>query len=392
MRGAGRARDDTPADAGRKDSMNTSHRLVRLALAGLAALAAAAAGHPAAATAPPAPPTAPPPADWQVLVDDTGLLTVAVPPAWADLDTAPGANADGTPRPWLEASPDIASFHTSFDTAGVIVTTVPRSDDLEATLGEFDVGSCAAQVVEPYAAGSFTGLREQQRCGDGVEFHRLAVNSPEQPTITLLVELGVTAADPPGTVEQVMASIGFVGLGEVTVTSVTVPSVTVSTPGAPSDPTGPNDTVAGAVSIVDDTNRLTVAVPPAWSDVSTTRGDGPTIMAGPDLAALRAGDPTAAGMVAMVTNFEPATEAAVEFRSLGSEVCTSQGIQPYDDGTLSGHSLLLTDCAGTSARTFILVAGLADRSNSVTLVVVLTEPGDAELATVLGSLRILPPA
>ena len=42
-----------------------------------------------------APPTLPP--GYVVLEDDTGLLTVAVPDTWTDIDTAPGSNGRWTP-------------------------------------------------------------------------------------------------------------------------------------------------------------------------------------------------------------------------------------------------------------------------------------------------------
>ena len=62
------------------------------------------------------PPTVPP--GYVQLVDDTGLLTVAVPDTWTDIDTVPGSTADGA-VPWISASPDLEVYETTFDVPGV---------------------------------------------------------------------------------------------------------------------------------------------------------------------------------------------------------------------------------------------------------------------------------
>jgi hypothetical protein len=68
---------------------------------------------------PPSSEPKPIPEGYKVLVDDTGLLAVAVPETWTEVVTAPTANDDGTPRPFIAAAPNIQSFLTTFDTPGM---------------------------------------------------------------------------------------------------------------------------------------------------------------------------------------------------------------------------------------------------------------------------------
>lgn len=71
-------------------------------------------------TAQPTPdPTETPAGDFVVVFDDLGVLSMAVPADWSDVDGAPYTTEDG--REWVSvlASPDIASFYSSWDTAGI---------------------------------------------------------------------------------------------------------------------------------------------------------------------------------------------------------------------------------------------------------------------------------
>lgn len=441
--------------------MKTLHKLALAA--GLPAVAIAAFGQ-AASAAGTVPPTSPPvdasaaepaavPAGWQTLVDDTGLLTLSAPPTWSDVDTVPAANDDGTPRAWLEASTDIEAFHESFQTAGVILTALPHSPDLQATLVEYDVGSCGEQVVEPYAEGAFTGLIEHQDCGDGVEYYRLAVDSAANPAVTLLLQVGVTADDEPGTADAIIASMALTaggvpssstpatptlapvptvpvattataaptapatvpataptpapttvpagpttagGVPTVPGAATTVPGAVTTVPGAVTTVAGPTPpTVAGAVAITDDTGSITVAVPPTWTQVTTSPSDGaqPRISASPDQALFQPaeGQPdtySVPGLIYMSTDLVADTAAAAAGLSLDD--CTDGGVQPYSDGTFTGHVQVNTDCAGTTTRVYTVVASPADQSFTAVLLIQLTEPGDAELNTILRTFNYTP--
>ena len=105
-----------------------------------------------------APPTIP---DGYVeLVDDTGLLTLAVPDTWTDVDTVPATNADGTPQPWISASPDFEQFQTTFDVSGVVYRALPFTADPESLVTEMGMpgGACTELEVLPYDDGVFAGV------------------------------------------------------------------------------------------------------------------------------------------------------------------------------------------------------------------------------------------
>ena len=106
-----------------------------------------------------APPTIP---DGYVeLVDDTGLLTLAVPDTWTDVDTVPATNADGTPQPWISASPDFEQFQTTFDVSGVVYRALPFTADPDvARRPRFGMpeGACPELEVMPYDDGVFAGV------------------------------------------------------------------------------------------------------------------------------------------------------------------------------------------------------------------------------------------
>lgn len=429
--------------------MKTVHKLALAA--GLPAVAIATFGH-AASAAGAAPTTTPPgatiPAGWQVLVDDTNQITVAAPPEWTDLDTVPGTNPDGSPRPWIEASTDIESFHETFETAGVVLTAVPHSTDLQATLAEFDVGACAEQTPEPFTNGAFTGLIEHQDCGEGIEYYRLVVDNPANPAVTLFLQFGLTSAEAPGTADAIIASMGFAGGGSTpasttpatptlapvptvpgvttpatapvtvpatpttaatgqTLAPATVPGVSTATPTVPANtaatlpalPTAPGtpttsagappETVAGAVPLVDDTGRITVSVPPTWTEITTspTSEGNPYISASPNQAVFQSADATSfttPGVIFSARPFIADTQTAVSAVTDGS-LCTDAGVQPYSDGVFTGHAQVYTDCGGTATRMVVIVASPADSSFTAVLLIQVVDPGPAEVNTIIGS-------
>jgi hypothetical protein len=134
------------------------------------------------------------------LVDDTGLLTVTVPDTWTDIDTVPATNEDGTEQPWISASPDFATFSTSFDAPGVVYRALPYTDDVDALVNEFNLpdGACTDLEVTPYDDGVFAGsMQVGLSCGEtGEVLWMLVVASPADQAFTALVQAqGVTSDD-----------------------------------------------------------------------------------------------------------------------------------------------------------------------------------------------------
>lgn len=178
-----------------------------------AALAAIAVGvgvaGPAAASAPPTtPPTTPAtipattvalPAGYQRLVDETGVITIAVPAAWTDIDTAP-AMVDGIPEPWIAAAPtSIDRFLGTFEESGVLFSAVPFDPDTAFLVEQFSITQgCAEFRVVPYDARGFVGMSQiGSACGeDGTGSWQLILANPADESFTALVQVqAATVAD-----------------------------------------------------------------------------------------------------------------------------------------------------------------------------------------------------
>jgi serine protease Do len=98
--------------------------------------------------------------------DDTGSVFVQVPAAWSQLDGAPFTDGQGNNWVGVTASPDIASFTSSWNTPGVSVlasagalanTTV---DDLIGTASGVTADGCVSEGPVEYADGYHTGAYE----------------------------------------------------------------------------------------------------------------------------------------------------------------------------------------------------------------------------------------
>lgn len=97
-------------------------------------------------------------ATYVTLTDDTGTISVDVPAAWADVDTAP-ADAAGQPVPWIQASTNIAEFDTTYEVPGMIFAALPTTTPPAELLAEFAPrpGQCTDEGIEPYSDSRFVG-------------------------------------------------------------------------------------------------------------------------------------------------------------------------------------------------------------------------------------------
>lgn len=174
------------------------------------------------------------------------------------------------------------------------------------------------------------------------------------------------------------------------------------TPGTPA-PTPPISTTAAApepvelapstLQLTDETGALTVAVPATWTDVrlNPNAAGSATILASTDLSIFSPdgtipNEYSAPGVLLFATEPAPAsigTESAASFPQFDG--CAEAGTTPYVDGTFTG-SLRRLDCTPSGSRVVVLFANRDDGSAGVTLVAVLTQPGDGELDAILAGL------
>jgi hypothetical protein len=372
------------------------------------------------------PPT-PIPADWVPLVDDTGAITVSVPPTWTDVNTSPFTGDDGATLPFIAASTDLQVFTDTFDAPGVIFAAETFNADTAAVAEEWGLSSgCANEVSEPYDDNIFVGTHVfYSGCGGGdAEYHVIAAN-PESQAFTAVVSVQLTGAGEQPVLDGIIASFNVAPSGSVPGPSVpaTVPGSTVpgvpTLPSVPSVPTLPAPTVPGAsvppatdvtlslptvpavpsdlptvpadwVTVIDDSQTIHIAVPPTWTAVSTVAStDGyPWISATTDeelFFASGAEQYSVPGVIYMATPFSADTEAVnAQFAGSLSDNCTDGGSQPYDDGLFVGNIHTWTQCGGSTTTIYQIAANPADSAFTAMLLIQLTgQPDDAATLTAL---------
>jgi hypothetical protein len=201
-------------------------------------VAVATAGSAGAAT----PPTLPP--GYVELIDDTGLLTVAVPDTWTDVDTVPGTNADGTAQPWISASPDFAQFQATFDVSGMVYTALPFADDPESLIEQFSLpeGSCDELELTSYEDNVFTGVVQVGTgCGEtGAASWVVVVANPADKAFTALVQVQTASADENEAIVTILETFNRTDAGATagsTTPGASVPSSSTAPAPAASVPT-----------------------------------------------------------------------------------------------------------------------------------------------------------
>lgn len=186
------------------------------------------------------------PADWVSHTDDTGTISIATPPTWNQTDTTSRTTPDGQTRPTLQVSPDLPTFLQSFDSNGVQVTAIARSDDHLAVLDDFHAGSCGsdASQVEPYATIDAAGVIIRRDCGQGVTYTELVVNTVTAPNHTVVVHIGLNTQSDPAWRDLLLTAWTFNPAG-------TAPSPATTVPAAPTVPAPPAPTSAPAATPTD---------------------------------------------------------------------------------------------------------------------------------------------
>ena len=151
------------------------------------------------------------------------------------------------------------------------------------------------------------------------------------------------------------------------------------------------------VTIVDDTNFLTVTVPVDWNEQQTlsgSRDDGsprrPQISAAPSLQQyFDTFDASGMFVIAMPATTDPAVLLA-QFSFTG--VCSNGGITPYNDGRFAGQQQTWLNCDGGTSRAVHVAARPVDNSFTMFLQVAQPAPDDAQLIRIVGSVGAVPGA
>jgi len=147
------------------------------------------------------------------LVDDTGFLTVLVPDTWAEIDTAPDVNDDGSPRPYIFSSGvDPQTFNDTF-ASGLLYVATPYEADPEAVITNGGLTSgCETTTVEPYEDPIFTGfVQVGENCGEGGGTWNMIVASPEDQSFTALVQLQIETPDDQEAFDMALNTFTYAG-------------------------------------------------------------------------------------------------------------------------------------------------------------------------------------
>ena len=170
------------------------------------------------------------------LVDDTGAITVAVPEAWTDVDTAPAVDVDGNPQPWIAAAPSsIDDFLATFDQPGVLYTVFAYDPDPRFLIDAYSISEgCSSFALEDFKSHEFTGLTNiGTGCGeDGNASWQLVAASPADQSFTALVQVQTLSEDDVEATQLALDSFTTTGVPMVTPGS-SVPGPSEPAPSAP---------------------------------------------------------------------------------------------------------------------------------------------------------------
>ena len=220
-------------------------------------------------------PTASLPAGYVQLVDDTGVIAVVVPEAWTDIDTAPDANDDGTPRPYIAASTDIESFTETFVDPGVIYAAFPFEADPQVLVDEFGLtGGCETLESQPYQDAVFTGVVQVgTNCGQGAATWNMVAASPADQSLTAVVQVHTASPADQEAFDTVLASFNVVPPGAGAPTTPTGPVAST----VPTASTVPVASTPGATTSTPGTTTSAVSTVPAVTTPGTTAAAVPTV-------------------------------------------------------------------------------------------------------------------
>lgn len=150
-----------------------------------------------AASVPPSSEPKPIPVGYTPLVDDTRVLIVAVPETWIEVDTTPAVNEDGSPRPYIAASPDIEAFLGTFDAPGMLYAAFPYQLNPLDLVDAYGLSSgCETIEIKRYEDPVFVGvIQVGTNCGpDGTTWNMVVAN-PADHDFTAVVQVQAAADD-----------------------------------------------------------------------------------------------------------------------------------------------------------------------------------------------------
>ena len=357
--------------------------------------------------------------DNYIVIDRARQLRIQVPSAWQDVRLNPSFNDDASPRPRIVASLHIETMLAQWEVPGVGFlgdslcrrSGLPRQSDSgharlrrrwRAVVRQRRVSRTDAHVDQLWRNGNPVrhGRREPPgQLGHAGARGAAANRGRHRPAdCARLVRTALSVA-----VLALGTSVAATVADETT-TSATADATSdtetpdteteASTPGTPDEFALP----PGHTMLVDNTGRLTVAVPDTWGDIDLEPDtvDGavvPRINAATDLDVWRETF-DAPGVLYAAFPYAADEEALYRDRFELRSGCASEEVVPYDDGAFFGEWRKLTECGPSGqAELHVVVASPTSEDVTVLVVVQLVGPQDQPvLDAVLQSFNFTPTA
>jgi hypothetical protein len=146
---------------------------------------------------------------YQMLTDDTGVLTVDAPVEWDDIDTAPFTLDDGSESPMIMASPSLEEFNASYLTPGLFFTVFAPQESLDETLADFapGAGECTDAGIEDYDDSVYTGRYQTfTDCSDSSTVYVTVAAGPPDNSFTVVVVMQLVSDADLAVLDQVFAT------------------------------------------------------------------------------------------------------------------------------------------------------------------------------------------
>ncbi|MGI8518794.1 MAG: S1C family serine protease, partial [Acidimicrobiia bacterium] len=135
-------------------------------------------------------------AEYVVISDDTGAMSVEVPAEWAEVDGAPYQDEEGRSITDVRASSDLTAFLTTWTTPGMIFSA---SSDWAATTTEEELldqskteleQQCEYIGREPYEDPLYSGLYDTfVNCGDTAATFVVVATRPLEGNFIIMVDV-----------------------------------------------------------------------------------------------------------------------------------------------------------------------------------------------------------
>jgi hypothetical protein len=130
------------------------------------------------------------PEGYGYIFDDTGVLSVVTPEAWADVDGRPFTTTDGREWASIIATPDSTAYPSDWNVAGIEFGGTPVETQLDEQVAKqflsdlsapLDQNCDALKTAEPYDDGLYAGwFSNWNGCGEGDTFGIVVVAQDPQ--------------------------------------------------------------------------------------------------------------------------------------------------------------------------------------------------------------------